>query len=93
MKSSMQKWIAAGLVVAAAAVVFVKTRSSGPEATVEGAMEGHDHAAMLAGLDEAQPVDLSREQARRAGVTFARVERKSVDRTIEAIEAASKGTA
>jgi Cu(I)/Ag(I) efflux system membrane fusion protein len=85
MKSSMQKWIAAGLVVAAAAVVFVKTRSSGPEATVEGAMEGHDHAAMLAGLDEAQPVDLSREQARRAGVTFARVERKSVDRTIEAL--------
>ncbi|UCC24027.1 MAG: efflux RND transporter periplasmic adaptor subunit [Gemmatimonadales bacterium] len=75
------------LVAGAGIVVLVLSRGGGPP--VEDAMEGHDHAAMLAGMDEAQPVRLTEADARRIGVALARAEEKRLSFSVEAVGVAT----
>jgi RND family efflux transporter MFP subunit len=46
---------------------------------------GHDHAAMTAGSGAMQPVVLDDEAARRIGVTFATVERRSLESSLRSV--------
>jgi multidrug efflux pump subunit AcrA (membrane-fusion protein) len=86
MSPRSQGALAAFLVVAAAAVVW-STRGSepAPEEAAEAVMEEHDHAAMMAGTGQAQPVRLSAEGARRIGITFAMAEERSLARAIATV--------
>ena len=80
-----RKQIALSLVILAAAGVFVSFQLSGEDdGGSAGGMEGHDHAAMVAGSGQ-NPVELTPEDARRIGVTFARVVRHPLDVTVQAV--------
>ena len=57
MNSRIRLVLSGSLVIVAGAVAYTMTRSEPTPA--EQTMEGHDHAAMLAGMEEAQPVRLS----------------------------------
>jgi Cu(I)/Ag(I) efflux system membrane fusion protein len=84
--STRQIWIAGALVGAAVLVVVLLSRSdtgAADEAAMD--MEGHDHAAMMAGLDEAQPVSLPPELIDRTGVTFAVASRRELTRRVVAL--------
>ena len=50
MKTRTQILTGTGVVLAAAVVTFAMTRNG--DAAVQQSMEGHDHAAMLAGMDQ-----------------------------------------
>ena len=84
MNSKMQIALTVGLVAAAAGFVGLRLQDGTP-ATADAGMDGHDHAAMTAGTGTQSPVTLSPEDARRIGVTFARVERRSLDLSVEAL--------
>jgi Cu(I)/Ag(I) efflux system membrane fusion protein len=86
MKSTIQWGISGLIVVVAAGAVLGAT---GGESAVQESMEGHDHAAMMAGMDEAQPVALNEAEARRIGVTFTTVEARPLQRTVEAVGTAT----
>lgn len=73
---------AALLTSAVAVVLILQPEASSIEAS---GMEGHDHAAMMAGLDAAQPVRLTEADARRIGVAFTRVESRVVQPEVRAI--------
>lgn len=77
--------LAALLVLVAIGIVFVATRGGPSEADTAGTMDGHDHSAMSAGGDEARPVSLTDDQARRIGVTFATVTRGALPNTVRTI--------
>jgi Cu(I)/Ag(I) efflux system membrane fusion protein len=83
MKNWKQIGIAISLVGAAALVVILRGGSDMTEA--EAAMEGHDHAAMLAGLEEARAVQLPPELESRTGITFATAVRRDLARTVRAL--------
>ena len=71
------------LVVTASAVVGFQLHDGG-EGQEDAGMEGHNHAAMTAGSGQ-NPVNLSPEDARRIGVTFAEVEHRGLESTVEAM--------
>ncbi len=83
MRNGVQIGLSALVVVVAAGFVAIQLRSNVPAQTDDG-MEGHNHAAMVAG-GEQSPVRLSLEDARRIGVTFATAERRSLPQTVQAL--------
>jgi RND family efflux transporter MFP subunit len=82
MKNWKQITLSAVLVLAAAGFVGFQVQGDAPE--VDGGMEGHNHAAMTAGSGQ-NPVRLSPDDSRRIGVTFATVEVRALERTVEAL--------
>jgi RND family efflux transporter MFP subunit len=85
MKTRNQIILALALVLTAiGAVAVTGFGSQGQEAGASG-MEGHDHSAMAAGADEAQPVSLSAEAGRRIGVTYATVTRGTLERAVRTV--------
>lgn len=87
MNSRIRLALSGGLVVAAGVVAYTMTRSEPTPA--EQTMEGHDHAAMLAGMEEAQPVRLSEADARRIGVALTAAVEKSLMPSLEAVGVAT----
>jgi multidrug efflux pump subunit AcrA (membrane-fusion protein) len=76
MSTRNQVILASVFVIGAGSVVGFQMRSGG-DTPADDAMEGHDHAAMLAAVGgAAQPVVLDAEGARRIGVTLATVEER-----------------
>lgn len=84
MNRKIQIGVSAALVLGASALVYAQSRG-GEQPAAEQAMEGHDHAAMMAGADEGQPVRLDAEASRRIGVAFAVVERKELSPVVNAL--------
>lgn len=80
--------IVSGLVVVTAAAVTVGLTRGAPS-QAQTAMEGHDHAAMLAGMDEAQPVRLSDADARRIGVAMVPAEERALTFRLDAVGVAT----
>lgn len=75
------RWaVYAGVPLAALATVYVVTRGAGPAA----APQGHDHGAAPT-RESAQPVMLSRDDARRIGVTYAVATTGSLTREIRTV--------
>ena len=85
MKNRVQILVSVSLLVGAVAVVAFQLRSGEAPAQADGGMDGHDHAAMMAGSQEQSPVQLTAADARRIGVTFAQVERKALRPTIQTL--------
>jgi Cu(I)/Ag(I) efflux system membrane fusion protein len=84
MKTRTQIFLALGLVLAAAGAVAIYTVGGDAQEAAGDPMEGHDHSAM-SGADQAQPVSLSPDAARRIGVTYARVTRGTLPRTVNTV--------
>jgi len=83
MKNWKQVLLSGSVIATAVAVVGLTLRD--PEAAQTGGeMEGHNHAAMGSG-GEQNPVRLGEEDARRIGVTFATVEHRGLDLSVEAL--------
>jgi Cu(I)/Ag(I) efflux system membrane fusion protein len=80
--------VASALLVAGAGTVAL-VLSRGEDGPVQDVAADHDHAAMMAGLDEAQPVRLSEADARRLGVALARAEEKRLSFRVEAVGVAT----
>lgn len=80
-RRALTRVAAVGVPLAALVAAFLLTRDSEPDA----APGGHDHGAMAAPGDSAQPVFLTDDQARRIGVTFARVESSVVPRQVRTV--------
>jgi Cu(I)/Ag(I) efflux system membrane fusion protein len=85
MKTRSQILIAVVMVVLSVVVVVVLSRSGGGGDQAADPMEGHDHSAMSAGADEAQPVSLTADESRRIGVTYATVTRGTLPRTVRTV--------
>ncbi len=83
MNDRKQVILSGALVLGAVVIVAAGMTATGDRQDDSG-MEGHNHEAMVAGGD-AQPVRLSPDQARRIGVTFATVEHRPLDRSVEAL--------
>lgn len=76
MNAKKQILLSAAIVVLAVGVVSFRLYAE-PETGADAAMAGgHNHMAMGAKSDQDKPVKLSREGARRIGVTYATVERR-----------------
>lgn len=74
------------LLVALPLVAVVVAWWTTRDTAVQAAAGGHDHASMLAAAgDEARPVMLTADEARRIGVTFAPVEPSDVPRRIRTV--------
>lgn len=87
MKTRNQIVLGTVAVLAAAGVTIALTRDTGRAG--QETMEGHDHAAMMAGMDEARPVRLTGADARRIGVSLATARRKVLDREVRALGVAT----
>jgi len=87
MNAKAQIAVSVALVLGAATAAVVLTRE-GPSAAAT-AQEGHDHAAMLAGMDEARPVRLTEADARRIGITLTEAREKTLPVTVEAVGVAT----
>lgn len=85
MKTRAQILIAVVLVVLSVVVVVVMSRAGGGEEQAADPMAEHDHSAMSAGGDEAQPVSLTADESRRIGVTYATVTRGTLPRTVRTV--------
>jgi Cu(I)/Ag(I) efflux system membrane fusion protein len=85
MKSRSQIILAVLMVVVSVGIVAVLSRTGGGQAQSADPMEGHDHSAMSAGADEAQPVSLTDEESRRIGVTYATVTKGTLPRTVRTV--------
>ncbi len=85
MKTRSQIIVALALVLVALGAVAFSGMGEGPQEGNAGGMEGHDHSAMSAGTDEAQPVTLAPGAGERIGVTFARVTRGTLPATVETV--------
>lgn len=85
MKSRSQIILAASLVALATVLVGAGVFARAPQDQATAGAQGHDHSAMSAASDEAQPVTLSEDAARRIGVTFATVTRGSLPRTVHTV--------
>ncbi|MCG6988407.1 MAG: efflux RND transporter periplasmic adaptor subunit [Gemmatimonadetes bacterium] len=74
------------VVLAATALVAFKLRPADTASTQQG-MSGHNHAAMSSGGSdgEGEPVKLDTQGARRIGVTFAKVEHRSLPLFVTAV--------
>jgi len=84
MKTRFQIALAVILVLGAAGAVAWTSAGGETQEAGEDPMAGHDHSAMSA-ADEAQPVSLSPDAARRIGVTFAQVTRAALPRTVNTV--------
>lgn len=82
MKTRNQLILALVLVLAAFGTVALFGMNAAPQEGAGGAMEGHDHAAMLAGAKEAQPVHLDEEAGGRIGVTYTQVTRGTLVQSV-----------
>ena len=82
MKNGTQIGLSILVVVVAAGFVGIQLR--GDSSVQQDEMDGHNHAAMVAGGDQS-PVLLSVEDGRRIGVTFASAERRPLAQTVEAL--------
>ena len=87
MKTRTQILLALILVITALGTVSVYTLVGSNQQGAVGAMEGHDHSAMVAQAEEAQPVTLSGDAAGRIGVTYARATRGVLARTVSTVGA------
>jgi len=87
MNRTLQISLSAALVAGAAVATFLLTREPPTPGTM--ADEGHDHAAMMAGMEEAQPVRLTEADGRRIGVTLAAAETKVLPVVVEAVGVAT----
>jgi RND family efflux transporter MFP subunit len=85
MKTRNQIFLASAFVLVAVGAVAVYGLGGETQEGASAPMEGHDHSAMAAGTDEAQPVTLSEDAARRIGVTYATVTRGSLPRTVRTV--------
>jgi Cu(I)/Ag(I) efflux system membrane fusion protein len=86
MKDWKQITISALVVVAAVAVVGFQLRDGEAAPADQEMEEGNDHAAMgMAAGSEQMPVRLSTEDARRIGVTFADVEFRVLERSVQTL--------
>lgn len=83
MTNRTQLLLATGLVAVAAGAVWLASPEDSDAA--QESMEGHDHAAMMAGMDEAQPVQLDAADARRIGVAFTPVVTKTLTPEVRAV--------
>lgn len=87
MNRTVQAGLSVALVAGAAVATFLLTREPPPAGAL--ADEGHDHAAMMAGMAEAQPVRLTEADARRIGVTLTAAETKVLPVVVEAVGVAT----
>jgi Cu(I)/Ag(I) efflux system membrane fusion protein len=85
MKTRNQIILAIALVLVAVGVVTISSLGGEAQDAATDPMEGHDHSAMAAGAEEAQPVTLSADAGRRIGVTYATVTRGSLARTVHTV--------
>ena len=85
MKTRNQIILALALVLTAIGAVAITGFGSQDQEAGASGMEGHDHSAMAAGADEAQPVSLSPEAGRRIGVTYATVTRGTLERVVRTV--------
>jgi RND family efflux transporter MFP subunit len=85
MKTRNQIILAIALVLVAVGIVALRNLGGEAQDAAADPMEGHDHSAMAAGGDEAQPVTLSADAGRRIGVTYATVTRGPLARTIHTV--------
>jgi Cu(I)/Ag(I) efflux system membrane fusion protein len=86
MSNRNQIILSAVVVISATALVAFKMRS-GDQPPAQQATAGHNHAAMGGGSGggEGQPVKLDTEGARRIGVTFAKVEHRSLPLSVTTV--------
>jgi Cu(I)/Ag(I) efflux system membrane fusion protein len=85
MSTRTQAIVSAAIVIAAAAVVAVYAMLGSGPAPSDGAMAGHDHAAMAGGGDAMRPVRIDPESARRIGITYATVEFGPLESTVRVL--------
>ncbi|MBT8396985.1 MAG: efflux RND transporter periplasmic adaptor subunit [Gemmatimonadetes bacterium] len=85
MKTRSQVFLALTIVILSAVTLAAFSLRGGSEVPANQDMEGHDHSAMSAGSDEAQPVSLSADAAARIGVTYATVVTGSLPRTVNTV--------
>ncbi len=84
MNNRNQIILALALVLGASGATILSVRGRAGERAGPGA-EGHDHAAMMAAANQARPVTLSPDAARRIGVTYAEVTRGVLRRTVSTV--------
>lgn len=85
MSTRKQIVLAASLIILSLLVVAGFTLTTRGEATQDQEMTGHNHAAMAAGGDTAEPVHLDAESARRIGVTYATATTKPFVRRVSTV--------
>jgi len=85
MKTRSQIILALAMVLLSAGAVVIYSLGRTPQDQADASMEGHDHSAMSAGSDEAQPVSLGAEAQRRIGVTYATVTRGTLPQTVRTV--------
>lgn len=85
MKTRNQIFVALFLVLLAVGTVAISGMGGEAQEGATDPMEGHDHSAMAAGADEAQPVSLDADASRRIGVTYATVTKGSLARTLRTV--------
>jgi RND family efflux transporter MFP subunit len=85
MKTRNQIILAIALVLVAVGVVAIYGMGGEAQEGATDPAEGHDHTAMAAGADEAQPVTLTADASRRIGVTYATVTKGSLAQTVRTV--------
>ncbi|MFH1765723.1 MAG: efflux RND transporter periplasmic adaptor subunit [Gemmatimonadota bacterium] len=85
MKTRNQIILAVALVLVAIGTVAINSMGGEAQDAATDPMEGHDHSAMAAGADEAQPVSLDADVSRRIGVTYATVTKGPLAPTIRTV--------
>ena len=85
MKTRTQILLALVLVIAALGTVSVYALAGSNQQGAAASMEGHDHSAMVAQAEEAQPVTLQGDGAGRIGVTYARATLGTLARTVSTV--------
>jgi Cu(I)/Ag(I) efflux system membrane fusion protein len=85
MKTRTQILLALILVIAALGTVSVYALSGSNQQGAAGTMEGHDHSAMVAQAETAQPVTLAGDAAGRIGVTYARATLGTLARSVSTV--------
>jgi Cu(I)/Ag(I) efflux system membrane fusion protein len=84
MSTKAQISLSAVILVAALAVTALAVRG-GESGQAAQDMEGHDHAAMMAGARQQSPVVLDADAARRIGVSFATVEQRVLPSIVQTV--------
>jgi RND family efflux transporter MFP subunit len=85
MNTRNQSFMAIAFVLLAVGAVAVYGMGGEAPGGAQTPAEGHDHSAMAAGTDEAQPVSLSGDAGNRIGVTYATVTKGYLPRTVRTV--------
>ncbi|MGW8265186.1 MAG: efflux RND transporter periplasmic adaptor subunit, partial [Longimicrobiales bacterium] len=85
MKTRTQILLALALVIAALGTVSVYSLAGSSQEGAAEAMEGHDHSAMVAQAETAQPVSLGGGGAGKIGVTYAQATLGTLARTVSTL--------